>query len=581
MLNLSESQQRITRTEAKRIYEQFIKYNENFRRITQRAKQRFENRDWSGSRDDLKDRIDLYEKSVLRTVNGLKSRSNIASTDGLQAWESVKTQYWSRVDDIPDGGFAKTFFNSVYRNILHENGLDPTHVSDTSGIVSHVAPVKYPAKLKSYLNWEGMRATITHLLNGFAFKAPYIDVEGDISFICSKISDVIPESLTDDDAFRRIEIMSDVFYQSSRAFLVGKIYSETLAHPFVIALENTDIGVRTEAVLSTVDEISVLFGFTRSYFMVDVEPVEGAIHFISSLIPHKPIDELHTILGRARQGKTERARSLYGHLESIPEEDRFTHADGERGLVMLVFTMPSYDLVFKVLRDNFGHPKTINHLEVKNKYQFVYKHDRAGRLIDSQEFRNIEFQRKHFDNNILEELLTNCSKTVRISGENLIIDHLYSERRLTPLNLFIRKESPELVENAILDYGQAIKDLALTNIFPGDLLLKNFGVSRHGRVIFYDYDELCLLTACNFKHLPEATNSEDELRSTPWFHVNSNDIFPQEFTKFLSLNKRLKSVLTTAHGDIFTTEYWNHVKSLHLNNLAPEISPYYRLASRR
>ena len=571
----------MNKTEARLIYEQFAKYNQNFRRITQRAKQRFETLDWAGSREDLKERIDLYEKSVERTVNALKISSDVASLDGLHGFDALKKQYWSRVDDIPDGGFAKTFFNSVYRSVLHENGLDPTQVSDTSGIISQAIPDKYPAKLSCYLNWDGMRHTVKQMFRAFAFNSPYVDIEDDISFICEKINEVIPETIDNDEVFSRIDVMTDVFYQSSRAFLVGKVYSETSSHPFVIALANSPEGVRTEAVLNTVDEISVLFGFTRSYFMVDVEPVEGAIQFVSSLIPHKALDELHTILGRARQGKTERARSLYNHLETASKNDLFTRAEGERGLVMLVFTMPSYDLVFKVMRDNFGHPKTINHAEVKNKYQFVYEHDRAGRLIDSQEFRNIEFQLKHFDADILDELLTDCSNSVQISGEKLIIDHLYSERRLIPLNLFVKDRDPESVENAILDYGQAIKDLALTNIFPGDLLLKNFGVSRHGRVIFYDYDELSLLTTCNFKSLPEARNNEDELRGKPWFHVNTDDIFPQEFIKFLALKKELKEILLNQHGDIFTTQFWNHIKSLHMNDLAPEISPYYRLTSRK
>ena len=422
---------------------------------------------------------------------------------------------------------------------------------------------------------------VYHLFSDFEFGAPFVDLDDDVDFVCQKIVNAIPTAKENQNAVLRIEVMKEIFYQSSRAFIVGKIYGSEKFQPFIIALEHTELGIKTEAVLNTVDETSVLFGFTRSYFMVDVEPVESAVHFITSLIPQKPRDELHTMLGRARQGKTERARLLYTHLASSGKEDKFEHARGERGLVMLVFTMPSYDLVFKVLRDNFGHPKTVTHNEVKKKYQFVYKHDRAGRLIDTQEFRNIEFPLKQFSKQLLEELLSECGDTAHIYGEKLVIGHLYSERRLIPLNLFIKNTESEKIAETIIDYGQAIKDLALTNIFPGDLLIKNFGVSRRGRVIFYDYDELSLLTSCVFKEIPESKFPEDDLRSKPWFHVDKADIFPQEFVKFIGLNANLRKILVDSHGEIFTPSYWNSMKQLHLDNLAPEIAPYYRLTSRR
>jgi hypothetical protein len=68
--------------------------------------------------------------------------------------------------------------------------------------------------------------------------------------------------------------------------------------------------------------------------------------------------------------------------------------------------------------------------------------------------------------------------------------------------LFLREADPAAAESAIIDYGNALRDLAASNVFPGDLLLKNFGVTSHGRVIFYDYDELCLVSDCVFRDLP-------------------------------------------------------------------------------
>ena len=313
--------------------------------------------------------------------------------------------------------------------------------------------------------------------------------------------------------------------------------------------------------------------------MVDVEPVAGAVYFIQSMMPHKRIDELYTILGRARQGKTERFRSFHRHLASCA--DRFVHTVGARGLVMLVFTLPSHDLVFKIIRDNFGHSKNISHEEVKKKYKFVFNHDRAGRLIDTQEFRNIEFPIAKFSPALLDDLLESASQTVRLDGNHVVIDHLYSERRLTPLNLFVQDHDFDQAKLAMLDYGQAIKDLAMTNIFPGDLLLKNFGVSRHGRVIFYDYDELCLLTDCHFRDLPDAEYPEDELRAESWFYVDRFDIFPEEFLRFLAIGGRLRSVFLNEHGDLLTAAYWREIKRLHTENAAPEVAPYYHIASRR
>lgn len=571
-------EQNLIRLAAAGIHDGFVNYNNNYRRITRRARARFEQREWAGARKDLVERIELYDKSVSRTLGALRPLLD-QHLDELETWQEIRRVYWNRVDDIPDGEFSKTFFNSVYRDVLRSLDIDPTQVSDTADVVSSEAPLRFPARQHNYINWNDVNAIIERLLRDFSFDTPYADFDADLAFVRGEIEKVVGADGNADEVVRRIEMVHDVFYQSSRAFVVGKLFWERKSCPCVMAFENTDKGVRVEAVLCSPDDASVLFGFTRSYFMVDVEPVESAVDFIKSMMPRKPLDELYTILGRARQGKTERARSFYRHLSDC--EDHFVHAPGERGLVMLVFTLPSYDLVFKVIRDNFGYPKNVSHDEVKKKYKFVFNHDRAGRLIDTQEFRNIEFPLDKFAPELLEEMLTSTSRTVRIDGDQLVIDHLYSERRLTPLNLLLQDYEFDESRLALIDYGQAIKDLAMTNIFPGDLLLKNFGVSRHGRVIFYDYDELCLVTDCNFRDLPQAAHPEDEMRADSWFHVNDNDIFPEEFMRFLAIEPRLREAFLEVHADMLTADYWRHVKQLHIDNRAPEVAPYYRLAARR
>jgi isocitrate dehydrogenase kinase/phosphatase len=270
---------------------------------------------------------------------------------------------------------------------------------------------------------------------------------------------------------------------------------------------------------------------------------------------------------------------LTRHLKRT--EDQFVRARGAPGLVMLVFTLPSYDIVFKVIRDSFGYPKNVSHKDVMKKYQFVFKHDRAGRLIDTQEFRHMEFPLAKFSDGILTELLESTARSVRIDGSELVIDHLYVERRVTPLNLYIEENDRADVEAAVIDYGQAIKDLASTNIFPGDFLLKNFGVTRHGRVIFYDYDELCLVTDCNFRDVPEPSFDEDEMRPESWFFVADNDIFPAEFIKFLSMDSSLKDLFLEVHGDLLTATYWRSIKTAHENGEVLDVVPYYRPPARR
>jgi isocitrate dehydrogenase kinase/phosphatase len=301
-------------------------------------------------------------------------------------------------------------------------------------------------------------------------------------------------------------------------------------------------------------EVSSLFGYTRSYFHVDLPVVGAAITLLRSLLPRKSVDELYTILGRAKQGKTERYFALQRHLgKSI---DSFVHAPGERGLVMIVFTLPSHDLVFKVIRDSFGAPKTVTRAEVKDRYRFVFRHDRAGRLVDAQEFKRLRLPRARFMPALAEELLNDASLSCRIEGDDLIVEHCYIERRLRPLNLFLRESEPAAAEAAIIDYGNALRDLAASNVFPGDLLLKNFGVTNHGRVIFYDYDELCKVSDCTFRDLPQPRNEEEEISGEPWFYVGPHDVFPEQWLPFLSIPPALSSVFKREHGCLLTAGWW-------------------------
>ncbi len=421
-----------------------------------------------------------------------------------------------------------------------------------------------------------MRDIFSQILNAFAFKVAYVDLETNVDFITSEVEQFINVNLDGLENLLRFEFIDSVFYQSARAYLVGRIVLQNSVSPIVIALKNTDDGICVDAVLMYEDEVSIVFSYTRSYYFADPNSVVAAVHFLHTILPRKPIDELYTVLGRLRQGKTERYRIFNNHLHNTTE--KFVHADGDKGLVMIVFTLPSYDLVFKIIRDKFGYPKTIKRDDVLEKYRLVSKHDRAGRLIDTQEFRMLEFPLDRFAPELLDELLSEATNTVVIEADKVIINHIYIERRVRPLNLYLREAHPAAAERIILDYGQALRDLANTDIFPGDLLLKNFGVTRHQRVIFYDYDEVALVSECNFREIPEPRDDDDLMRSDTWYQVNKNDIFPEEFIKFLSMSDDLRKLFVDVHGDLLTASYWRGMKQKHKRGEFSLVVPYHRPA---
>jgi isocitrate dehydrogenase kinase/phosphatase len=422
----------------------------------------------------------------------------------------------------------------------------------------------------TYVNRGSLELLFEELLADFRFKAPYKNFDKTVQLTAAAVASQCVAH--EHRQVERVEIIRPMFFQIARAYLVGRVIGPGWMLPLVIALKNTDAGVVVDAVMTSEDRVSVLFSFTRSYYHVDLERVGEAVVFLHSILPRKRISELFTVLGRARQGKTERYRELFRHLGQSTDE--FVLAPGERGLVMVVFTLPSFDVVFKLIRDRFAYPKNILREEVIAKYELVFKHDRAGRLVDAQEFKRLRFPLRRFSKELLQELLSETAGTAHVDGDDLIIDHCYIERRMTPLNLFLRTASREEAIAAALDYGQAIRDLAYTNIFAGDLLLKNFGVTRHGRVIFYDYDELCAVTDCKFRDIPAATNDEDEMRAESWFYVGETDVFPETFINFLGFDDELKELFLKFHGEILTAQFWRGVQQRLGQGEVLEVLPY-------
>ena len=547
----------------------FERYNADFRAITRRAPTRFEERDWQGSQRDAVERIELYSRHVESTVAGLKLKLGPDALDPL-LWHAIKDAFTNFIAALADAEFRKTFFNSLTRTFFGTIGVAP-EIEFVALDLDPLARVAEYDFMASYANRGSLKLLFEEVLSAFRCKAPWRDFDRSASYVAEEVERHIT-TLGERRGASHLEMIRPAFFQITRAYLVGRVVGRDWHAPLVIALKNTERGVLVDTVMTKDADVSILFSFTRSYFHVDLERVGKAVLFLKQLMPQKPVSELFTVIGRAKQGKTERYRELFRHLQSAT--DQFVLAPGERGLVMVVFTLPSFDVVFKLIRDQFPVQKNIVRADVLRKYELVFKHDRAGRLVDAQEFKRLRFPRRLFEATLLAELLSETAGSVHADGDDLIIDHCYIERRMIPLNLYQRQASGEDAALAVLEYGQAIRDLAYTNIFPGDLLLKNFGVTRHRRVIFYDYDELCLVTDCRFRELPTASSDEDEMRGETWYYVADNDVFPETFINFLGFDQALTEVFLKAHGELLTADWWRGVQDRIRANDVIEVLPY-------
>ena len=566
----SKPTSQLARDSAREIRERFEHYNAEFRAITRRAPVRFDARDSKGSQRDAVERIDLYDKFVNGTVADLRTKlgDNALNRD---LWMQIRQDFPVEIETLPDPEFAKTFFSSITRRMFSTVGVAP-ELEFVATDLDPLANITSAVGSNTYVNHGSLALLFEDVLGDVRFRSRWKDLDKSVLHVASEVTAHL-HAINERRTILRVEMIRPVFYQVARAYIVGRVVGRDFLIPLVIALKNTDGGILVDAVMLAEGDVSIVFSFTRSYFHVDLERVGEAVLFLKSILPMKPVSELFTVLGRARQGKTERYRELMHHLDNT--KDQFVHAPGERGLVMVCFTLPSFDVVFKIIRDKFPYPKTVLREEVMAKYQLVFKHDRAGRLVDAQEFRRLRFPKELFAPELLEELLKETTLTVRESGDNLVFDHMYIERRMTPLNIYLRTATEKAAERAVLDYGQCIRDLAYTNIFAGDLLLKNFGVTRHGRVIFYDYDELCAITDCHFRDLPQATNMEDEMRGEAWFYVGENDVFPETFIRFLSFTDSQKEALLRMHGEILTAQFWRNVQERLKEGEVLEVLPYH------
>ncbi|MGF6690601.1 isocitrate dehydrogenase kinase/phosphatase [Metapseudomonas resinovorans] len=558
---------------ARLILEGFDDYREHFRQITDGARARFELAQWQATQQAAAERIALYEVKVSETSERLRAAYAMDELLDVQLWPLVKSAYIGLIDVRLDDELSETWYNSVFCSLfshdLISDGCMFIHTTRPSLRAHERAP-----QTRNYRPEGRLHAVLSAILDDFRFDVPYDDRAGDLERLETQLREHLPDWVCKDPELR-IELFAAPLFRNKGAYLVGRIYTRDEQWPLVIPLlHREDRGIQADAMITDEAEVSIIFSFTRSYFMVDVAVPAEFVGFLKRILPGKHIAELYTSIGFYKHGKSEFYRALINHLANT--DDRFIMAPGVRGMVMSVFTLPGFNTVFKIIKDRFAHAKTVDRNTVIEKYRLVKTVDRVGRMADTQEFADFRFPKSKFEPECLAELLEVAPSTVALEGDVVLIRHCWTERRMTPLNIYLESASEAQVHEALYDYGLAIKQLAAANIFPGDMLLKNFGVTRHGRVVFYDYDEICYLTEVNFRVIPPPRYPEDEMSAEPWYSVAPNDVFPEEFPRFLFADIGQRRLFNKLHGDLYEAAYWKSLQDAIRSGKVIDVFPYRR-----
>ncbi|THH39976.1 bifunctional isocitrate dehydrogenase kinase/phosphatase [Neolewinella litorea] len=554
---------------AHRILMGYMDYYYRFKLITKRARLRFEARDWHGTQADARSRITLYREEVARTTEQLNELMEGIAGDA-RFWGKVRDAFAEEIAHFNTRNIAETFFNSVYR-YTYGIGADRRvmFVLRTGSYREHqgLSSISYDFTIGR----RPLTDIVREVLDFFPFEVAWEDRERDVLLVAERWG-AHPASRS-----QRLEILQSVFYRNKVAYIVGRLLDHDRVHPFILPLLHPDgRGILVDALLLESDQVVSIFSYHRSYFLADISVPSDMVDFLATFMPSKQISELYNAIGFEKHGKTVFYRELLRHIrhtESDPTE-RFVSAPGIAGMVMYVFTMPQLNMVFKVIRDTFAPPKQVTAETVKEKYDLVKRHDRVGRMADSYLFEKLELPLDRFSAECLEELRSTATSRVTVTQDCVMLSHVYVEKKMTPLNLYLQTADEAMAQKALRDYGRAIKQLAAANIFPGDLLLKNFGVTRVNRVVFYDYDEIELVTDCNFRHIPEPRTPEDEMSSQPWYYVGPRDIFPEEFPGFLLRAGPHLTYLRQQHGEIFDANFWNDLKRRLLAGEIMDVFPY-------
>ena len=589
---------------AKAMMDGFNRNYRLFRTESARAKHRFEVADWHGQQRGQRERIEFYDLRVTECSNRLE-REFKAADQTQDTWQQIKLHYIGLLVDHHQPELAETFFSSITTQILHrsyfQNDFIFVRPAVSTEYIENDKEAKRPTYWSYYPDNKDLSPVLLNMVRDFDLATPFHNLERDIENVSRVINDRLVGVKV--HANFQIQVLSSLFYRNKGAYLVGKIVNGFVETPFALPIlhldqnksKNPDLKqLVIDAMLIGEDDMHALFSFARAYFMVDMEIPSAYIQFLRSMMPRKPRNELYNALGLQKQGKTLFYRDFLHHLRH--STDQFRIAPGIKGMVMLVFDLPSFPYVFKVIKDYFPPPKETTRELIKSKYLLVKQHDRVGRMADTLEYSEVGFPRDRFSDELIEELKKFVPSQLEISDRNgdgkmeVIIKHIYIERRMIPLNIYMQEafdvgfadptpgsaaeKALQQVEKGVIEYGNAIKDLVAANIFPGDMLWKNFGVTRHGKVVFYDYDEIEYVTDCNFRKVPEPRNEEDEMSGEIWYTVGPHDVFPETFGPFLLGNPTVRKYFMQHHADLLEASYWQEQKDSIAQGQVFDVFPY-------
>ncbi|MGY0196984.1 bifunctional isocitrate dehydrogenase kinase/phosphatase [Leptothrix sp. BB-4] len=562
------------------LLEGFNRHYRLFRETSAEAKARFEVADWHGQQRAQRERIEFYDIRVQEAADRLQTEFK-AGTLAMDVWQQIKLHYIGLLTNHHQPELAETFFNSVTTKILHRDYFHNDFIFVRPAVSTEYIENNEPAAKPTFRAWyptrETLRDTLAQLVSYFDLQGRWEDFDRDIDHI-----DAVMRQELGDERLRtnfQFQVLSSLFFRNKGAYIVGKILNGYRETPFALpVLHNADGEFYVDAMLLGEDDLQMLFSFARAYFMVEMEVPSAYVQFLRSMMPRKPRSELYNALGLQKQGKTLFFRDFQFHLRH--SSDRFRIAPGIKGMVMLVFDLPSYPFVFKVIKDYYPPQKDTTRELIKSKYLLVKQHDRVGRMADTLEFSNVAFPRARFEQELIDEILKFAPSQLEISDrdgdgeEEVILKHVYIERRMVPLNIYLQEADPAQLEHAVIEYGNAIKDLVAANIFPGDMLWKNFGVMRQNKVVFYDYDEIEYITDCNFRRVPAPRNEEDEMSGEIWYRVGPKDVFPETFGPFLLGNHAVRDVFMRHHGDLLDAAFWQGHKERILAGHVHDVFPY-------
>jgi isocitrate dehydrogenase kinase/phosphatase len=568
---------------AQALLEGFNRHYRLFRETSHEAKRRFEAADWHGQQRAQRERIEFYDKRVDEATERLQHEFS-AGALSMDVWQQIKLHYIGLLTNHHQPELAETFFNSVTTKILHRSYFQNDFIFVRPAVSTEYIENDEPAALPTYRAYYPTRdtlgETLLRIVDNFQLELPFEDLRRDVDHVMTALQRQLGDARLRTNY--QIQVLSSLFFRNKGAYIVGKIINGFTETPFALAVLHTSAGGQLviDTALFGEDEMQMLFSFARAYFMVDMEVPSAYVQFLRSLMPRKPRSEIYSALGLQKQGKNLFYRDFLYHLRH--SSDKFRIAPGIKGMVMLVFDLPSFPFVFKVIKDQEHYPpqKDTTREKIKGKYQLVKTHDRVGRMADTLEYSNVAFPRARFEDELIAELQAYCPSLLEISDrdadgqQEVILSHVYIERRMIPLNIYLQEATHAQIEHAVVEYGNAIKDLVSANIFPGDMLWKNFGVTRNGKVVFYDYDEIEYLTDCNFRRVPEARSEEEEMSGEVWYAVGPKDVFPETFGPFLLGNASVREVFMRHHADLLDPAFWQAHKERIAAGHVHDVFPY-------